>query len=58
MISLFLRFNPDLSTEKTQALELTKISVNKNNIDVGKVTDRKSASGEFYIKNVGNVDLV
>lgn len=58
IISLLLRYNSDFSIEKGYKLELTKIAVNKNNIDVGKVTDRKSASGKFYIKNVGNVDLV
>jgi hypothetical protein len=56
--SLSWRYISYFSNEEKQSLKLTEIKVNKNNIDVGKVTDRKYASGKFYIKNVGDFDLI
>lgn len=50
--SVYNRMNLNIMPE-----ELTKISVSNNNIDIGKVNERSKAFAEFYIKNIGEIDL-
>jgi len=57
---VYLRFFRNEATNNIVPFELnpTIISVNRNIVNVGKVHQRDLAKGEFFIKNIGQNELI
>lgn len=55
-LALAVWYRLDSGADKGEP-KLTDIYVMKSHVDIGKITDRDTAFGEFYIKNIGEHGL-
>lgn len=56
--AIYMRFMENGNFDPLDGVEMTKIAIYDRHIDTGEVDEKKLAKGEFYVKNIGENDLI